>query len=163
MYKYIVYKTTNKINGKIYIGVHRTDIDTNDGYIGCGLHNIPSAANRKSRYAFHKAVRKYGPQNFVRETLFEYPDTEEGKIQAYKKEAELVNREFLKRKDVYNMCTGGKVPSSATEREIAQYSIDGKFIRTFHSITEASQITGISNSGIHAACCGEITRCRDYQ
>lgn len=33
---YIVYKTTNLINGKIYVGVHRTNPDIFDGYIGCG-------------------------------------------------------------------------------------------------------------------------------
>ena len=39
MYKYIVYKTTNKINNYIYIGVHRTKDDIDDGYIGCGLYS----------------------------------------------------------------------------------------------------------------------------
>ena len=34
---YIVYKTTNLINGKIYVGVHRTNPDIFDGYIGCGV------------------------------------------------------------------------------------------------------------------------------
>ena len=102
MYKYIVYKTTNLINNKIYIGVHRTNTDTDDGYIGCGLSK--THANRFKKYAFHKAVKKYGASNFIRETLFEFDDSESGKLKAYKKEAELVNRDFLKRKDVYNMC-----------------------------------------------------------
>ena len=54
---------------------------------------------------------------------------ESGKIQAYKKEAELVNRDFLKRKDVYNMCLGGKVPSSIYEKQVCQYELDGTFIK----------------------------------
>ena len=33
--KYIVYKTTNLINNKIYVGVHRTNPDIFDGYKGC--------------------------------------------------------------------------------------------------------------------------------
>ena len=118
MYKYIVYKTTNLINNKIYIGVHRTNIDTDDGYIGCGLSKTHT--NR---------FKKYGASNFIRETLFEFDDTESGKIQAYKKEAELVNRDFLKRKDVYNMCLGGKVPSSIYEKQVCQYELDGTFIK----------------------------------
>lgn len=163
MYKYIVYKTTNKINNKIYIGVHRTNVDIDDGYIGCGLYNSPNSIKQFKRYKFHHAVKKYGVANFIRETLFEYDDTEEGKLAAYKKEAELVNRDFLKRVDVYNMTLGGKVPSSMIEREVAQYDIDGHFIRTYYSITHASELTGISHSGIQAACSREITRCKNYQ
>ena len=163
MFKYIVYKTTNKINNKIYIGVHRTNIDIDDGYIGCGLYNSPNSIKQFKSYKFHKAVKKYGVKNFIRETLFEYDDTEIGKRAAYKKEAELVNREFLKRKDVYNMCLGGKVPSSMSEREVAQYDMDGNFLRTYHSITQAAQLTGISHSGIQSACSGDIKFCKDYQ
>lgn len=163
MFKYIVYKTTNKINNKIYIGVHRTNIDIDDGYIGCGLYNSINSIKQFKSYKFHKAVKKYGIKNFIRETLFEYDDTEAGKRAAYKKEAELVNREFLKRKDVYNMCLGGKVPSSMSEREIAQYDMDGNFLRTYHSITQASQLTGIPHSGIQSACSGNIKFCKEYQ
>lgn len=163
MYKYIVYKTTNKINNKIYIGVHRTDVDIDDGYIGCGLYNSPYSVKQFKHYKFHHAVQKYGVNNFIRETLFEYDDTEKGKLEAYKKEGELVNRDFLKRPDVYNMVLGGKVPSSATEKEVAQYKFDGTFVRSYYSITHASQMTGISHSGIQSACSGEIKFCKDYQ
>ncbi len=50
----IIYKTTNLINGKIYVGYHNTDI--NDGYLGSGT-------------IFSKALKKYGKKNFVREVL----------------------------------------------------------------------------------------------
>lgn len=36
--KYIVYKTTNIVNQKIYIGVHQTlNPDKFDGYLGCDV------------------------------------------------------------------------------------------------------------------------------
>lgn len=94
--KYIVYKTTNKLNGKVYVGVHRTNPDIFDGYLGCGA--VMSKSNTiKSKGRPDKgigaAIKKYGPENFIRETLFEYPDTEEGCAQAYAKEAEIVNIE----------------------------------------------------------------------
>ena len=54
---YIVYKTTNKINGKIYVGVHRTNPDIFDGYIGCSV----SKKDRKNKInkGFPAAVKKY--------------------------------------------------------------------------------------------------------
>ncbi len=146
-YEYIVYKTTNLINGKIYIGVHKNPIKGDD-YLGCGTYRnyIPS------KKGFPEAVRKYGQENFIRETLFTYEFTEEGKREAYKKEAELVNRDFLKRKDVYNLALGGKVPSSILEREVAQYDLDGNFIRHWDSISQASAELGIADSNIQTAC-----------
>lgn len=56
----IVYKTTNLINGKIYIG---QDSKNNPRYFGSGL-------------TIKKAVKKYGVKNFVKEIL-EYCDTKE--------------------------------------------------------------------------------------
>lgn len=124
-YEYIVYKTTNKVNNKIYVGVHRTRIDVEDTYLGCGTYRgyIPN------KRGFPAAVKKYGQENFIRETLFTFPDGECGKIDAYKKEAEIVNRDFIKDPNTYNICLGGKVPSSIHERAVAQYDLEGNFIR----------------------------------
>ena len=41
---YIVYKTTNKINGKIYVGMHETN-KINDVYLGSGW-NLLQAINK---------------------------------------------------------------------------------------------------------------------
>ena len=87
---YLVYKTTNLVNGKIYIGKHETD-NLDDGYLGSGK-------------LLKRAIEKYGEENFKREILFECSTREEMNA----KEAELVNEEFLKRKDVYNLKQGGQ-------------------------------------------------------
>jgi hypothetical protein len=55
---YIVYKTTNIINSKIYIGVHYTNPDINDGYIGCGV--TKKDLKKKTLIGFPAAVRKCG-------------------------------------------------------------------------------------------------------
>jgi len=87
---YTVYQTTNLINGKIYIGTHITD-NIDDGYLGSGR-------------IFRKAVKKYGPENFKRVTLFNFVTRSE----MFEKERELVNEEFIARKDTYNVHLGGK-------------------------------------------------------
>lgn len=157
---YIVYKTTNKINGKIYVGVHRTNPDIFDGYIGCGVSKKDQ--KKKAEIGFPKAVRKYGYDNFIRETLFIFPDSEEGMKQAYKKEAEIVTIDFVKRKDTYNLTVGGKFTIYETiKRTISQYTLEGKFIRTWNSITEAEEtlnLTSIKNCLI-----GKSKYCGDYQ
>lgn len=87
--RYLVYEVKNLINQKIYIGVHKTS-DIHDGYMGSGI-------------LLKKAQKKYGIENFSRRILFEATSSEE----MYKKEAELVTPEFIKRKDTYNLTPGG--------------------------------------------------------
>ena len=88
MYHYL-YKITNTINNKIYIGVHKTN-DLNDGYMGSGKIIV-------------SAIEKHGEQNFKKE-IIQFFDTYE---QALEKEKEVVNDEFLLREDVYNIRRGG--------------------------------------------------------
>lgn len=87
---YLIYQTTNIINGKIYVGKHRTrNID--DGYLGSGK-------------LLQRAITKYGVENFNRQILFVFDNEEEMNT----KERELVTESFCKRSDVYNICEGGK-------------------------------------------------------
>lgn len=86
---YTVYKTTNLVNGKIYVGLHITE-DLNDNYLGSGSQ-------------IRAAVKKYGKENFKRE----YIKICSGPEEMYNLEAEIVNEDFVKRPDTYNMKTGG--------------------------------------------------------
>lgn len=64
---HIVYKTTNTINGKFYIGVHSTE-DLDDGYLGSGS-------------AIGRAKKKYGKVNFRREILSEWKTRDEARAE----------------------------------------------------------------------------------
>lgn len=158
--KYIVYKTTNLINGKIYVGVHRTNPDIFDGYIGCGVTHKDK--KKKKIRGFPAAVRKYGYKNFKRETLFIYPDSNEGMQAAYAKEAEIVTVEFIKRHDTYNLIVGGKFTLyTSLKKEIAQYTLEGKFIRTWDSIKEAEDSLNLNS--ISANLIGNSKYCGNFQ
>ena len=87
---YIVYKTINLINGKIYIGKHKTEKLDFDGYFGSGLR-------------LNRAISKYGIENFERKTLYIYNNDKE----CSDKERELVNENFCDRDDTYNIALGG--------------------------------------------------------
>ena len=86
---YTIYKITNQIDGKIYIGSHKTK-DLDDGYMGSG------------KYLRH-AQEKYGIEKFTKEILFVF-DTPE---LMYAKEAEIVNEDFLATENTYNLKIGG--------------------------------------------------------
>lgn len=87
---YIVYKTTNKVNGKFYIGVHRTDNPSKIDYYGSGKLLL-------------QAIDKYGSENFTRETLFIFEESSE----AFEKERELLTEDLLDSDDCYNLKKGG--------------------------------------------------------
>lgn len=134
--KYIVYITINLCNGKFYIGVHRTNPETFDGYIGCGIYRA-SQANKD--YTLHKAVRKYGYENFKRTIIQQFPDNEEGRKQAFELEAILVNSTLLKSKSVYNTALGGR--ESNTEnlmKTIYMFDLNGNYLRSFKNAREAA-------------------------
>lgn len=86
---YIVYKTTNQVNGKFYIGTHKT-IDLNDDYLGSGT-------------LLRRAIDKYGAVNFKKEILFVFDNPEE----MFAKEAEIVTDDFLAENNTYNLKRGG--------------------------------------------------------
>ena len=82
---YTVYKITNKINQKYYIGMHKTDV-LDDGYMGSGK-------------ILKKAILKYGIDNFAKEILHIFDNEEDMK----KKEKELV----VISERTYNLNEGG--------------------------------------------------------
>lgn len=84
---YTIYKTTNIINGKFYIGKHQTK-DLNDGYIGSG---------KRLKYA----IKKYGIDNFHKEIL--HICESEKQMNILEKILVVPDPELN-----YNLCNGGK-------------------------------------------------------
>lgn len=83
---YTVYKITNKINGKFYIGKHQTK-NLDDGYMGSG---------KRLKYA----INKHGLENFSKEILHVFDNEEDMNT----KEIELV----VLNEESYNLCPGGQ-------------------------------------------------------
>lgn len=145
--KYIVYLTTNLINKKIYIGVHKTITPYKfDGYLGCGVKINDKYTYKYSKTPFEAAVNKYGVNSFIRKTLKVFDKLED----ALDLERQLVDNEFISRKDTYNIQLGGGLPPIKT-KTIYQYSKSGTFIKEWPSITEAAIHYKCSNSSIGTA------------
>ena len=83
---FTIYKTTNLINGKYYIGKHQTK-DLNDGYMGSG---------KRLKYA----IAKYGIENFHKEVL--HVCNTEKQMNTLEKILVVPDAELN-----YNLCVGG--------------------------------------------------------
>jgi len=88
---YYVYQITNLLNGKIYIGKHKSAKHPSENkYYGSGKQ-------------ISDAIKKYGIENFQKEVLYYCFSLEE----MADKEAEVVTEDFVKRPNTYNMHKGG--------------------------------------------------------
>lgn len=142
--KYIVYLTKNIVNHKIYVGVHKTeDPDVFDGYLGNGVSIKDQSKLKHPKEPFHYAVKKYGISNFKRSTIKIFDTLKE----ALKLEEEIVNEEFIKRKDTYNITLGGGMPP-IKQIVTYQFDLEGNFINKFESILHAAKSIGIDDSAI---------------
>lgn len=161
---YTVYKHTSP-KGKVYIGITKQKpvIRWNSGF--GYVHN---------EY-FFRAIKKYGWDNFKHEILFEGLTKE----QAEQKEIELIKRfNSTNREFGYNIKAGGDTCEASEEtkrkmsialkgkskgrfvgsksvraKEIKMYSLEGEYIKTFGSSTDAERETGIDYASIIKCCC----------
>lgn len=85
-----VYKISNKINKKFYIGAHSTD-NLEDDYFGSGV-------------ILKRAINKYGIENFEKQILFDYNNRED----MFNMEKMLVDSILINQLDCYNANIGGK-------------------------------------------------------
>lgn len=135
-WKYIVYETTNLVNGKIYVGLHKViDEDTFDGYLGNGIYTTQPYTYKYAKTAFQAAVKKYGPKNFRRKTLAVFNTIEE----ASDLEEQIVNEKFLERSDVYNMILGGLGGYFVSNRiKVYKYNESGEYLDEYESFADAA-------------------------
>lgn len=87
---YYVYKITNTINGKWYIGKRKHHSPYNDKYMGSGK-------------LIKESIEKHGKQNFKKEILAIFESNDEAACL----EAQLVTKETISTNMSYNMHEGG--------------------------------------------------------
>ena len=87
---YTVYEIKNKVTGKTYIGKHKTD-NIYDDYLGSGKY-------------LKRSIKKYGKDCFEKVIIYVFDNKEDMET----KEEELVNDEYVKNKNTYNLKKGGK-------------------------------------------------------
>lgn len=147
---YIVYETINLINHKVYFGVHHTNIEYFDGYLGSGM-------------ALKQAVKKYGRNNFKRIILKVLPFSESGKQEAFDIERKIVNKHVVASKYTYNLSLGGQGEDKLHHtlcKSVYQFDLNGNLIKCYKSATIAASNFTNPKSARVAICnvCTKITR-----
>ena len=105
---WVVYKTANNINNKVYIGVHG-DYSGKYNYLGSGS-------------ALKASVKKYGRENFTHSIIKIFTNSEE----AYEYEKSIVDAEFVKNPNTYNLAIGGRGSSECSDETKEKISISHK-------------------------------------
>ena len=153
MKSYLIYKHTNKINGKCYIGqtcytnpTHRWHSD-GSGY--------------KSQQKFYRAILKYGWENFEHQVLIENLTKQE----ADELEIAYINQ-FDSIENGYNLLIGGSGQTTQGEA-VYQLSLDKQILATYSSIREAARQLypedfNSARSNIGRCCNGKLRQYRGF-
>lgn len=127
---YLIYETTNLVDGKKYIGKHTAD-KIDDDYLGSGIY-------------LQRAVRKYGKENFSKKILFECASEEEMNT----KEIQIINQNIVNNSMYYNLAYGGQGGVIVLKKDHPLYE------ETCKKISE----TKLKNSAQNSECVKELHR-----
>lgn len=130
-----IYKITNKINGKFYIG------QAIDIYSRFQRHYWVHGVHHNS--AIDLAINKYGLENFEIEILEECPENKLNEREIYWGEEYYNGKCYAP--NGYNIALlGGRKTNIASCKMVSQYDLDGILIKTYLSYANAGRAMNVS-------------------
>lgn len=145
MRTYYVYKATNKVNGKSYIG------QTVDFRSRVWQH---MRCYEREDCKFHDAIKEFGIDNFD----FDIIDTTDSEEKAVELE-----KYYIEKYDTYhtgyNMNKGGVGGHNSSA--VVCLEFDGTYVCRYDSAQEAQRLGGYCNSDVLLCCKGINSRCQD--
>ncbi|MFD2568688.1 NUMOD1 domain-containing DNA-binding protein [Pseudotenacibaculum haliotis] len=142
----IVYRIVNTITLETYIGVTTTSLEIRK-------RDHLSKAKNNTGGKLYESMATYGIENFkfqvvdtTLDTMNELAEKEKSLIRKNKEEGLSLNSD-----------SGGGVP-----KKVYQYSLEGKFLREFNSLKDASNECNVSNKKISKACTGSSTKAGNF-
>ena len=147
-----IYKYTNNINGNVYIGqsqdiTARKNSHKNDALYGGKDENSP----------FHRAIRKYGIENFSFEILEECDKKDLNEREKY-----WINFYNSYHKG-YNATSGGDHCEKEEGRPVLLYDLNGNFIKEIHNIAATARELNVSYNTVYNVLKEERKSTKGYQ
>lgn len=163
---YKVYIHTCNANGKKYVGITKLNLIDRWGSEGQGYN----------KQFFYRAIKKYGWDNFTHEVVYDGLSRKE----AEQKEIELIAKYRTNDKRYgYNVENGGysNIVTEETKKKIQKkqrenphthtpvykYSLDGKFICEYISVSAAARENGVSFGAIFSCLRGDTRKAGGFQ
>jgi group I intron endonuclease len=148
MKTYLIYKHTNKINGKSYIGQTCQEPEKRWGKNGSGYKN--------KHKKFWRAIKKYGWDTFIHDIIYYGLTAEE----ANKLERQLIE-EYDSIKNGYNISEGG---SNNPRHVHAVYKLDKNknILAAYDCIADAERALGRYKTAISSCCTGDLSTSCGY-
>lgn len=144
---YYIYKASNIINDKVYIGCTKHFNERVKQHLVC----TPA-----EDCEFHRALEALGKENFK----FEVIDTADGIEEGHRLE-----REYIKKYDSfrngYNSTIGGYAATPWNVKPIVCLDLDGNFVKRYESAGEAKK-DGFSDSNVLECCKGILRSCMKH-
>lgn len=153
MKSYLIYKHTNKINGKCYIGQTCYTNSTHRWH--------SNGSGYKSQQKFYRAILKYGWENFEHQILIENLTKQE----ADELEIAYINQ-FDSIENGYNLLIGGSGQTTQGEA-VYQLSLDKQILATYSSIREAArqlypETFNAARGSIGKCCAGQLRQYKGF-
>ena len=142
--KYIIYKHTNKINGKVYIGCTCRTINSR-----AGKNGVNYSLNKR----FWSDIQKFGWDNFEHQIIYSDIKTIE--------EATTLENNAINMFESYNPDKGYNIHSKSNAKsacssnlktKVYQYDLNGNYLNEFESMNQAAIYCKCDSSQISRSC-----------
>lgn len=153
LYEGYIYLITNKINDKKYVGQTTTTIK----------HRMTQHFSKTRKIqcrALHGAIRKYGGDNFdIKELEMLSYDTKETLIENLNERETFYIKEYHSHVNEhgYNISEGG-YSHACIGRAVDVYTLDGKLVNNFDSISDTARFYNVSAQVVNNMCLGHTNQ-----
>jgi group I intron endonuclease len=131
-----IYKVTNSIDGKIYIGATTTSVENRKS-------DQIKKSNKENKTKFYEAIATYGADSFEWCQI----DTAVNKDELAAKEKEYI-LEYNSLNEGLNSDSGGGI-----QKTVYQYDfITGKLVDKYSNLTDASAVIGLNKKDLSSVC-----------
>lgn len=166
MFNGIIYKYTSP-SGKVYIGQTYNEKERRRNFISKRSYGGKAIDN---------AREKYGPSSFKYEVLFQIQTDDVDILESTLNEKEIYYIELYDSiNNGYNIEPGGskyhtyvytdeikQKMGKQSAKAIIQFNLNGEYIQSWESASEASRVLGVSSTLISNCCLRKTKHCRDF-